>query len=61
MNAVMRDLASRAEHTELLIVAMLLFMAIFVGFVVYAFWSGSKPRFDRAAQMPLEGDPEGEG
>jgi cytochrome c oxidase cbb3-type subunit IV len=43
-------------------VALLLFMGLFIGVVVYAFWPGNKKKFDEAAQLPLddEKDP-GEG
>jgi cytochrome c oxidase cbb3-type subunit 4 len=33
--------------------ALLLFMAIFIGVVIYAFWPGNKKRFEKDAQIPL--------
>jgi len=31
---------------------------LFAGVVLYAFWPGNKRRFDEAAKLPLEDDPE---
>ncbi|MGD8480659.1 MAG: cbb3-type cytochrome c oxidase subunit 3 [Methyloceanibacter sp.] len=31
---------------------------LFAGVVLYAFWPGNKKRFDEAAKLPLEDDPE---
>jgi cytochrome c oxidase cbb3-type subunit 4 len=38
--------------------ALLFFIGLFVVVLVYAFWPGNKKRFDEAAKLPLEGDPE---
>jgi cytochrome c oxidase cbb3-type subunit 4 len=38
--------------------ALLGFVALFVGVLVYAFWPGNKKRFEEAARLPLEKDPE---
>jgi cytochrome c oxidase cbb3-type subunit 4 len=38
--------------------ALLGFVALFVGVLVYAFWPGNKKRFEQAARLPLEKDPE---
>jgi cytochrome c oxidase cbb3-type subunit 4 len=38
--------------------ALLFFIGLFVAVLVYAFWPGNKKRFDEAAKLPLEGDPE---
>ncbi len=38
------------------VTALLLFVALFVGVLVYTFWPGNKARFDRAARLPLEQD-----
>jgi cytochrome c oxidase cbb3-type subunit 4 len=35
-------------------VALVLFVALFVGVVVYVFWPGNKKKFDDAAKLPLE-------
>jgi cytochrome c oxidase cbb3-type subunit 4 len=35
-------------------VALILFVALFVGVVIYVFWPGNKKKFDDAAQVPLE-------
>lgn len=35
-------------------VALVLFVALFVGVVVYVFWPGKKKKFDDAAKLPLE-------
>jgi len=35
-------------------VALVLFIALFVGVVVYVFWPGNKKKFDDAAKLPLE-------
>jgi len=40
------------------VVALLFFIALFVAVLVYAFWPGNKKRFDEAARLPLEDDPE---
>jgi cytochrome c oxidase cbb3-type subunit IV len=42
------------------VAALLFFIALFVGVVLYAFWPGNKKKFKEAAQLPLEGDPESE-
>ncbi len=38
--------------------ALVLFVALFVGVVVYVFWPGNKKKFDDAAKLPLEDDDE---
>jgi cytochrome c oxidase cbb3-type subunit 4 len=38
--------------------ALLLFVALFAGVLVYAFWPGNKKRFEEAARLPLEKDPD---
>ncbi len=43
-------------------VALVLFVALFVGIIAYVFWPGNKKKFDEAAQLPLEDkddEPEG--
>ena len=40
------------------VVALLLFVVLFVGVLIYAFWPGNKKRFEQAARLPLEKDPE---
>ncbi|MGZ8400601.1 MAG: cbb3-type cytochrome c oxidase subunit 3 [Methyloceanibacter sp.] len=42
------------------VAALLLFFALFVGVLIYAFWPGNKKRFERAARLPLEQDPDSE-
>ncbi|KAB2939966.1 MAG: cbb3-type cytochrome c oxidase subunit 3 [Hyphomicrobium sp.] len=44
-------------------VALVLFVALFVGIVAYVFWPGNKKKFDEAAQLPLDDndEPEGDG
>lgn len=44
-------------------VALVLFVALFIGIVVYVFWPGNKKKFDQAAQLPLDDndEPEGDG
>ena len=42
------------------VAALLLFIALFIGVLVYAFWPGNKKRFEAAARLPLEKDPEPE-
>jgi cytochrome c oxidase cbb3-type subunit 4 len=42
------------------VAALLFFIALFVGVLVYAFWPGNKKRFEEAAKLPLEDDPEPE-
>lgn len=38
--------------------ALLFFVALFVGVVLYAFWPGNKKRFEEASKIPLENDPD---
>ncbi|HZP08091.1 cbb3-type cytochrome c oxidase subunit 3 [Methyloceanibacter sp.] len=40
------------------VVALIFFVALFAAVLLYAFWPGNKKRFERAARMPLEKDPE---
>jgi cytochrome c oxidase cbb3-type subunit 4 len=42
------------------VVALLFFIALFAAVLIYAFWPGNKKRFDEAAKLPLEKDPEPE-
>ena len=39
------------------VAALLLFIALFIGVLVYAFWPGNKKRFEEAARLPLDKDP----
>jgi cytochrome c oxidase cbb3-type subunit 4 len=36
--------------------ALLLFVALFVGVLIYSFWPGNRKRFEEAARLPLEKD-----
>lgn len=40
------------------VAALLLFVALSIGMLIYAFWPGNKKRFEEAARLPLEKDPE---
>lgn len=40
------------------IAALLLFIALFIGVLIYVFWPGNKKRFEEAARLPLEKDPD---
>ncbi|HEX9751877.1 MAG TPA: cbb3-type cytochrome c oxidase subunit 3 [Methyloceanibacter sp.] len=40
------------------VAALLLFVSLFVGVLIYAFWPGNKKRFEEAARLPLEKDPD---
>lgn len=40
------------------VAALIFFIVLFAGVVLYAFWPGNKKRFDEAARLPLEDDPE---
>ena len=42
------------------VAALLFFVALFVGVVIYAFWPGNKKRFEKDAQIPLRKDPDQE-
>lgn len=42
------------------VAALLLFVALFAGVLIYAFWPGNKKRFEEAARVPLEKDPDPE-
>jgi cytochrome c oxidase cbb3-type subunit IV len=35
-------------------VALILFIALFIGVLLYVFWPGNKKKFDEAANLPLE-------
>jgi cytochrome c oxidase cbb3-type subunit 4 len=35
-------------------VALILFIALFAGVLLYVFWPGNKKKFDGAAKVPLE-------
>jgi len=39
------------------VAALLFFIVLFAGVVLYAFWPGNKRRFEEAAKLPLEDDP----
>jgi cytochrome c oxidase cbb3-type subunit 4 len=40
------------------VLALLLFVALFIGVLIYAWWPGNKKRFEAAARLPLEKDTE---
>lgn len=40
------------------VVALVVFVALFAGVLLYAFWPGNKKRFEQAARLPLEKDPD---
>ena len=40
------------------VAALLFFVALFAGVLIYAFWPGNKKRFEEAARVPLEKDPD---
>ena len=40
------------------VVALVFFVALFAGVLLYAFWPGNKKRFEQAARLPLEKDPD---
>ena len=42
------------------IAALILFVALFAGVLIYAFWPGNKKAFEDAANIPLEPDPDQE-
>jgi cytochrome c oxidase cbb3-type subunit 4 len=42
------------------VAALLFFIALFVGVVIYAFWPSNKKRFEQDAKIPLEKDPDHE-
>ena len=42
------------------VAALLFFIALFVGVVIYAFWPGNKKRFEEDAKIPLNKDPDQE-
>jgi cytochrome c oxidase cbb3-type subunit 4 len=39
------------------VAALLFFVALFAGVVIYAFWPGNKKRFEEDAKIPLKKDP----
>ena len=40
------------------VVALIFFVVLFAAVLLYAFWPGNKKRFERAARLPLEKDPD---
>jgi cytochrome c oxidase cbb3-type subunit IV len=40
------------------VVALVFFVALFAGVLLYAFWPGNKKRFEQASRLPLEKDPD---
>ena len=42
------------------VAALLVFVALFAGVVIYVLWPGNKKSFEEAAKIPLEKDPEQE-
>jgi cytochrome c oxidase cbb3-type subunit 4 len=48
------------SHDELIvatkIIALLMFMPIFVGVTVWAYWPANKAKFEQYAQIPLQDD-----
>lgn len=40
------------------VAALIFFIVLFAGVLLYAFWPGNKKRFEEAARLPLEDDPE---
>ena len=53
MGPMVRDLMMKSPLLALPIIAMMLFLAVFVG-VVIATWRKSKKEIDRDANLPLE-------
>lgn len=48
-------------RTAAALAGLILFILLFAGVLVYAFWPGNKRRFERASRIPLENDdPAGE-
>jgi cbb3-type cytochrome oxidase subunit 3 len=48
------------SHDELIVaskvVALLMFMPIFIGTTIWAYWPSNKARFDAYARIPLQDD-----
>jgi cytochrome c oxidase cbb3-type subunit 4 len=42
------------------VAALLFFVALFAGVVIYAYWPGNKKRFQKDAEIPLKKDPDHE-
>jgi len=40
------------------VIALIFFLILFAGVLLYAFWPGNKKRFEQAARLPLEKDPD---
>jgi cytochrome c oxidase cbb3-type subunit IV len=40
------------------VVALIFFVVLFAAVLLYAFWPGNKKRFEEAAKLPLEKDPD---
>jgi cytochrome c oxidase cbb3-type subunit 4 len=38
------------------VAAMIIFIALFIGVILYVFWPGNKKKFDDAAKLPLENE-----
>ena len=50
------DYESVATITQ--VAALLFFIALFLGVVIYAYWPGNKKRFEKDAEIPLRKDPD---
>jgi cytochrome c oxidase cbb3-type subunit IV len=42
------------------VAALLFFVVLFVGVLIYAFWPGNEKAFEEDAKIPLEKDPDPE-
>ncbi len=40
------------------ITALILFCLLFAGVLIYTFWPGNRKRFENAARIPLDNDPQ---
>lgn len=40
------------------ITALILFCLLFAGVLIYTFWPGNRKRFEHAARIPLDNDPQ---
>jgi hypothetical protein len=50
------ELVSHLTPTTFTVIGLVLFVAVFTGVVIRAYWPGTGPAHERARHLPLEGD-----
>lgn len=50
------ELVSQMTTTTFTVIGLVLFVSVFAGIVIRAYWPGTAAAHDRNAQLPLDGD-----